>query len=198
MICEEIQQLTLEQLSEPQGQKYANSLVEAHLAACVACQGFQNEMRELLAGLQNERFPEPGDLFFVRQQKQIEAAISKEPLVQSSRNRRRWYPAVAAAALLLVTLGYATFFRGPKMNWKAEWPAALSFLAQERNDDDEWLNFDDLSDQDLDIYARAVEAQVRGDEAAAPDEVLDIQDLDRQETDLLIKRLEAGLSGKNS
>lgn len=197
MKCEEFQQLALETLSEVPAVPLHNAASEAHLAACQACQGFYSEMRDLIGDLHHHQLPEPGELFFARQRQQIEAELGKSPAAKKP-SVKKWYPALAAAAVLLMVLGYAKFFRGPDMNWRSDWPSALSFLAQERNEDDEWLNFDDLSDRDLDIYARAVEAQVRGDEAATPDEVLDIQDLDRQETDLLIKRLEAGLSGKNS
>lgn len=195
--CKEYQQAAREALFEDPAESVSGELV-SHLEACASCREELQEFRQLLEGLKATPVADPGEIFFVRQLRRIEEEVAREPLRRSWRWPWGW-PALAAAAMLVLFLGYSLFFRTPGVPWQAEWAKSLPWLAQESGWE-EGVDLDDLDERQLNDYAEIMEQRVLNSPGDSLDEgdPMDWQDLDRQEMDLLIERLQVGLGDKHS
>lgn len=198
MNCKEYQEVAIEALVEASAEPFPGDL-QAHLGKCAACREEIESFRQLLVDLRAASVADPGELFFARQLYRIEEEVSQE-LVRRPLKRRWWLPTLAAAAVLVLLLGYSLFFRGPGVQWQAEWSTALQWLAQESGWGEEGVDLDDLNERQLNAYAEMMERRVlnSNEEAVDLDDPADWQDLDRQELDLLIERLQAGLGERHS
>lgn len=197
MNCQEIQQVILEGLDGNQPEAILPAL-QAHLNSCSDCRAAQADFLSLHARIRDHSLPDPGEVFFQRQLRSIEGKL-RETQARRPAWRRWWVPTLAAAAILVVFIGYSTFLRNPAGDWRGQWPTALSWLAQEAPDEGAWLELEDLDEAQLAAYARTVELQLLSANGEGdPEDAVDLQDLDGQEMELLIQRLQAGMGGKTS
>lgn len=165
--------------------------VARHVASCPSCREEAEAVRLMTREIESLPVADPGELFFHRQLRQIEAQVqAREERTKSFFGA--WYPAMAAAAVFLLLIGYSTWNRHSKSSWTNDWGTALSFLAEEAEPVFDWPEIEDLDDKELDLVAQDIEGEILKDEADTWfDEPGDFQELNEKEIDQLLDRLAA-------
>lgn len=160
---------------------------QAHLAACATCRAEAESFRHLAAGFEDLE-SDPGELFFAAQRKRIHQTVAAE-----TRKSRRWMPALAlAAAVLLLFIGFSKW-PSEKSSNRAWSTAMLVFTADQGSVTGSGiLELETLNPEQLQGLARNIERRIlsnQDDELL--DEGVDLQDLSRSELDQLIQRLKS-------
>jgi len=148
----------------------------------------QDKSLKLPEGL---KLPDPGDLFFQSQLRNIQSSL-REASPKVSPFRRWGIPSLAlAAAVVLLFIGFSRFpaFHGSSSN--PDWKTALQYLADDGLlDSDQGVDLDELNPEQLDRLAKNMENRILQEEDGdLPDENGDLDDLSGPELDRLLQLL---------
>lgn len=192
MSCKEYQEVLLNEKIEEIQEPMASQLAE-HLEQCPLCLSEAESFEPLVAELRDLPLPDPGELFFRRQLKSINQQIEAEaPRRNQTKSFRPWYASlVAAAAVLLLFIGYSRWAGHSDDAWKQDWKNALNFLAEDSDPELLPLDLEELNGPELDRVARGIVEDMFEDlEKKAEPSSDDWMDLNGDEMDDLLHRLQ--------
>ena len=162
-----------------------------HLESCPDCQREFQSYLGLMEELKDLKLPDPGDLFFQSQLRNIQSSL-REASPKVSPFRRWGIPSLAlAAAVVLLFIGFSRFpaFHGTSSN--PDWKTALQYMADDGLlDSDQGVDLDELNPEQLDRLAKNMENRILQEEDGdLPDENGDLDDLSGPELDRLLQLL---------
>jgi len=169
--------------------------LQAHLAVCPTCSSELSAYQGLRSQMLSDTPSDPGDLFFQRQLKAIEAQIR----LAMPRQRSVWIPALAAAAMLLLVFGLGRWREQRDLNFKQDWNSALHALSLEPEVPMGDVELDDLNEKELALFAHRMEEEVLGsqDETWFDDDT-DWDDLDDGQENQILQQLQDGPTGRQT
>ena len=141
--------------------------------------------------LKDMSLPDPGDLFFQSQFRNIQTRL-REAAPKASPFRRWGIPSLAlAAAVVLLFIGFSRFpaFHGSPSS--PDWKTALQYLADDGLlDSDPGADLDELNPEQLDRLAKNMESRILQEvDGDLPDENGDWDELSGPELDRLLQLL---------
>lgn len=149
--------------------------------------------RQILNELQALSLEDPGELFFRRQRRDIHSKLGVDelPALKARSPWQAWLrPVAVAAALFFLVLGVTRIHDRQQSITPLDWQMALLELAEEEPNE-EWVDWDDLSGEQLDLLANNMEATlIYENDDTWYEEPSDWDDLEDEEMDFLILGLE--------
>lgn len=187
-LAEELKELPLPDPGEAFFQRQAEAIQSAVLQETVVEDA---DLVALAGELRGIPVPDPGELFFRRQANEIQSQVLPEAPKKSWIQGVWVRPLAVAAALFFLVLGIYRIDQVTDRVGPMEWQTALRFLAEEAEPMDNFVEWDDLNDQQLDSLAGNMEQAMLIDvDETWVDEPADWEDLNGKELDQLIDRLE--------
>ncbi len=167
-----------------------------HLEACADCRAEFQSYLGLMEELKGLQVPDPGDIFFRSQLRNIESQVQA-----ASRSKagvpRWWLPSLAlAAAVVLLFIGFSRFHRSQPIS-APEWQEALQFISAEEGVlADSAVDLEELNAEQLERLAKNLEARIlQGSDLQ--EEKGDWDELSGPELDRLLQRLNESSSRRN-